>query len=187
MPGDLNGSKSGIQGNEGVGRGTEQAMEGLPPVGEERNRVLTPEERENRLRGSANAKPKPITSRAQIVRQNSRIPSENPLQRTCSSNHSLVDGSSAPHHPDMNNSQGLSSGHSGEDRDEPVPVQRVPMERHTGDGLRMGAAGGEPQRAQQHQAKPNPIPKDRDAGVAPFPGYVIAITKQPTSHNYIIH
>jgi len=29
----------------------------------------------------------------------------------------------------------------------------------------------------------------RGAGVAPYPtvGYVIAITKQPTSHNYIIH
>ena len=166
MPGDLNGSKSGIEGSEGVGRGTEQVMEGSP-----------------------NAESKPITSHAQIVRQNSRTPSESSLQQANSSNRSLVDGSSMPYHPDTNNSQGLPSGHSSEERDEPVPVQRVPIERHTGDGLRMGVAGGEPQRAQQHQARPDQILRRRDAGVEALPrvGYVIAITTQPTSHNYIIH
>ena len=156
MPGDLYGSKSGIEGNEGVGCRTEHAMEGSPSVGEERNRVLTPEERENRLKGSAIVKPKLITSREQIVRQNSNTPSEISLRRTYLSYRSLVDSPSAPYHSDTNNSQGLSSGHFSEERDEPVPVQRVPIERHAGDEPQMSVAGGEPQRVQQHQAKPNP-------------------------------
>jgi hypothetical protein len=220
-PGDLNRSESGIQGNEGVDRG---AVEGSSSVAEERNRVLAPEGRENRLKDSA--KPNPTTSHAQDVPQHPRTPSESSLQRTYSSFRSRGYGSSAPYPPDANDSRrkvGLSSGHSAEqpaatkssvnkyhpqssakslslrhdslvyvgapdtqrepssgsssseEHDEPVPVQPVPMERHTGDGPRTRVAGDEPQRAQQHQAKPSAeggnfvrvkssSPPDSDAG-----------------------
>lgn len=102
---------------------------------EERNRVLAPEERENRPKDSANAKPKPTTGHAQDVRQYPRAPSESSLQRMDSSYRSCGYGSNATYLPDTNDSRqkvGLSSGHSSEERDEPVPVQPVP-ERDTGD------------------------------------------------------
>jgi hypothetical protein len=45
---------------------------------------------------------------------------------------------------------------SGEEHNEPVLVQPVPMGRNTRDGPRKHVAGDEPQRAERHQAKPSP-------------------------------
>jgi len=92
-PSGLNRSKSGIQGKEGRGAG--RAMQGSSSVREEPNRVLAPEERENRLKDSANAKTNSSTGHAPYRGR----------------------GSSTPYLPDMNVSQqnvGLSSGHSTE-------------------------------------------------------------------------
>ena len=86
-PSDLNRSKSGIRGNEGVVRGAAQAVEGSSSVREERNRDPAPE-RENRLKDSANVKPNPTTGHAEDVLQYPRAPSESSLQGTHSSYHS---------------------------------------------------------------------------------------------------
>ena len=45
---------------------------------------------------------------------------------------------------------------SSQERDEPVPVQPVHMERHTEDGSRVALFDDEPQREQHHQAVPSP-------------------------------
>ena len=79
--GNLYGSKSGIQGNEGVNCGAERAMEGSPLVREKRHRVLAPG-CENRVKDSTNAKPDPTASRAQDVLQSSSAPQKAPGGRT---------------------------------------------------------------------------------------------------------
>jgi hypothetical protein len=105
---------------------------GPSSVTEERNRVLAPEERENRPKDSANANAKPTTSHAQDVRQYPRAPSEIPLQRMDSSYRSRGYGSNANYFPDTNDSRlkvGLSSGHSSGDRMNPVVTAATPDTR----------------------------------------------------------
>ena len=103
-PGDLTKGKSGIRGNDGVGRGAEQAMGGSPSLEEEQNLVPAPG-RENRLKDSANVKPNPTSGHARDVLQYSGTPSESSLQRTYSSYRSRGHGHSAPHLPDIDDSQ----------------------------------------------------------------------------------
>ncbi len=111
-PDDLNRSKSGIQGNEGVDRGAE------------RDRVLAPEH-ENRLKDSANVKPNLTTHHVYDVLQHPRTPSESSLQRTDSSSRSRGYGSSAPLLPDLNDSRRTGDGPSMRAAgDEPQTAQR---------------------------------------------------------------
>ena len=134
---------------------------------EKRNHVLTPEERENRTKDSPNANANPATSHAQDVRQYSTTPSESSLQRMDSSYRSRGYGSSALYLRDTNESVdnvGSYYGRSNKELDKPVPVQPLPMERHTGDGPRMRVIDDEPQMAQWVQAKRSP---KRDATMPP--------------------
>ena len=94
-PSGLNESKSGIQGNQGVGRGAERAMESSSSVREERNHVLAPEERENRLEDSANA----TTGSAQDVRQYPITPPEGPPQPAHPPHLNRGHGRDEPTHP----------------------------------------------------------------------------------------
>ena len=71
---------------------------------QERNRVLTPLDRENRLNDSDKAKAKPTTSHEQDVLQYPRTPPESLLQRMHSSYRSRGYGSSVPYLPDANDS-----------------------------------------------------------------------------------
>jgi hypothetical protein len=179
---------------------------GSSSVREERNYVLAPEERENRTKDSANAKPNLTTSHAQDIVQHPRTPSESSLQRTYSSYRNRGYGSGAPNLPDTDDSRrrvGPFSGHSNDERDKPVPVQPLPVERRTGDG---------PQRTQRDQTKPNfegdnsvgdmtSSPPDPDAGKSrdpdrpeklvgnavdarPLPAQTLSTSRSP--RNYLI-
>ena len=109
---DSNRRKSSIQEIEEKDRRAERAMEGSSSVRQERNHVLAPQDHENRLNNSDNAKPKPTTSHEQGSPQYPRTPSESSLQRMHPSYRSR---GSVPYLPDANDSRGgLSSRHSAE-------------------------------------------------------------------------
>ena len=102
-PSDSIGRKFDIQETEEIDRRSERAMEGSSSVRQERNHVLAPQDHENRLKNSDNAKPKPTTSHEQGFPQYPRTSSESSLQRMHPSYRSR---GSVPYLPDANNSRG---------------------------------------------------------------------------------